>query len=461
MAQDVHTPAEVAPARNAPRLRDSRYGSWMAAPAVVLSVGLFMTPPPAYAAEGPDTIGVRVEFGATSDLTNELYYEDAFIDTTFLGRQQVSSPETRVAGVLFTGVQGTRNTRRARFSLQNELRLGDKLQRDALSMLWIDDPSPGWRWSVQPLVEYRKDQTFDRDLEEWRGSVSSRIRRALDDDNTFADVRAKGEFLRTKGDGADFIPDRNAVQIAASLDHSPLFGQEWRFGYRLDARGFPDSTVRDHFEHGLEGRLKFALPAGSWLAFDGTASRRATMREAPTSRDNFWSEWAQSELALRISDVWSIRSRVELEGFQYDLEDTSIYFNYAVARARIGPRYEQLVGWSLGAGPMGESLRSRLDPEEDYDEIGGFLEVEFLGAGGWWNLTPAAGWREYGSSGNDVDGLDLHSSYAFYEIGVLGDQRIPGGLRFRAVASARTDVHSDSVNNATSLYFSLDVRRLF
>jgi hypothetical protein len=35
-------------------------------------------------APGPDTIGVRIETGAGTDITNEQYYEDAFIDTTFL-----------------------------------------------------------------------------------------------------------------------------------------------------------------------------------------------------------------------------------------------------------------------------------------------------------------------------------------------------------------------------------------
>ena len=424
-----------------------------------LALGLVQ--PGAARATPADTMGLRLEIGAASDMTNELYYEDAFIDTTFLGMRQVSSPESRVAGVLMATLAGTRGAGAARYSLQNEFKLGDKLTRNALQLSWTDDVSPDWRLSLHPRLEYRNDRTFDRDLEEWRGSAAGRLRRSFDDGNTFADLRAKGEFLRTKGTGADFIPDRNAFQIGSSVDHVPLFGNEWRLGYRLDARQFPDSTVRDHFEHGVDGRIKFGHAAGHWLAFDATLSRRVTMRLAPTSRDNFWQEWGQAELGLRIDERWQARANVQYEGFRYDVQDTSIYFDYGIARARVGPRYDRYTGLSVSAGPEGEILRSAINPAEDYDEFGAFLEIELLGLGGWWSATPAAGRREYSGESFDPDGLDLHQSYTYYEISVLGDQRVPGGVRLRALGTVRHERHADSASDATSLYFSLDVRRLF
>jgi len=373
----------------------------------------------------------------------------------------VSEPETRVAGVMLATLNGTRRAGTARYSLQNELRLGDKLTRNALQLLWSDDFVPDWRLSLNPRIEYRNDRTFDRDLEEWRGTAVARLRRTLGDGSTFADVRGKAEFLRTRGTGADFLPDRNGFQLGASVDRVPLFGNEWRLGYRIDARQFPDSTVRDHFEHAFDGRIKFSHPAGHWLSVDGTLSRRVTMREAPTSRDNFWQEWTQAEAAVRFSDAWQGRVRAEFDGFQYDVQDTAIYFDYGVARARVGPRYDRLSGWSVAAGPEAELLRSPINPSEEYDEYGGFLEVEMLGLGGWWSLTPAAGRRDYSDASLDPDGLDLHDSYTFYEISALGDQRLPGGLRARVLGTARLERHADASLDATSLYFSLDVRRLF
>lgn len=408
-----------------------------------------------------DTIGLRLELGAASDMTNELYYEDAFIDTTFLGTRQVSSPEARVAGVLMAALNGTRGAGTARYSLQNELRLGDKLTRNALQLQWTDDLSPDWRLALNPRLEYRSDRTFERDLEEWRGSAGARLRRSFDDGNTFADVRAKAEFLRTSGTGADFIPDRNAFQAGAAVDHVPLFGQEWRLGYRIDARQFPDSTVRDHFEHGFDGRIKFNHAAGHWVAIDAALSRRVTMRLAPTSRDNFWQPWGQAEIGVRIVEAWQARANVQYDGFRYDVQDTSIYFDYSIVRARVGPRYDRYTGLAFSAGPEGERLRSPINPAEDYDEYGAFVELEFLGGGGWWSATPAAGRRSYSDESFDPDGLDLHQSYTYYEVSLLGDQRIPGGLRLRALGTVRHERHADPVNDATSLYFSLDVRRLF
>src|SRR5262245_28885185 len=48
---------------------------------------------------GPDTMRLRFELGASSDFTNEQFYEDAFIDTVALGRRLVGDPESQVAAV--------------------------------------------------------------------------------------------------------------------------------------------------------------------------------------------------------------------------------------------------------------------------------------------------------------------------------------------------------------------------
>jgi len=78
-------------------------------------------------------------------------------------------------------------------------------------------------------------------------------------------------------------------------------------------------------------------------------------------------------------------------------------------------------------------------------------------------VAPAAGVRAYGR-GPLAENLglgSLHSSYAFYELTLFGDQAIAGGLRLRALASGRWEPHVDATQNAGSLYFSLDLRRLF
>ena len=84
----------------------------------LLGLALIAVVDRASAADGPDSLRVRVELGANTDYTNELFYEDTFDSTAFTGRHLVDSPETRYAGVLFTRLTGTRGRRTTGFELR-------------------------------------------------------------------------------------------------------------------------------------------------------------------------------------------------------------------------------------------------------------------------------------------------------------------------------------------------------
>ena len=76
---------------------------------------------------------------------------------------------------------------------------------------------------------------------------------------------------------------------------------------------------------------------------------------------------------------------------------------------------------------------------------------------------PAAGRREHlGTSGGSgsVSLPGIHSSSAFYELAVFGDQPVPGSLRLRLSGMGRADVRREGADSR-SLYFSLDLRRIF
>jgi hypothetical protein len=55
----------------------------------------------------------------------------------------------------------------------------------------------------------------------------------------------------------------------------------------------------------------------------------------------------------------------------------------------------------------------------------------------------------------------LHSSFDFVELTGFLDQPLPGKLRARATAAVRSERHDVADHDARSLYFSLDLRRLF
>ena len=149
---------------------------------------------------------------------------------------------------------------------------------------------------------------------------------------------------------------------------------------------------------------------------------------------------------------------------RYDREDSLLYLGTRLLRGRTGPRLQGAAGWSLGLAARGERLECPRDPGEEYVETGGELAFEWFGRRGWWSLAPAAGWRQYlgPSDGSDSALLSgIHSSFAFYELAVFGDQPLPGSLRLRLSGMGRMEAHSDGTEDARSLYFSLDLRRLF
>ena len=424
----------------------------------LLGLALIAVVDRASAADGPDSLRVRAELGANTDYTNELFYEDTFDSTAFTGRHLVDSPETRYAGVLFTRLTGTRGRRTTGFELQNELSLGDLLSRDELIFSLRSQPTSRWTIFALPQAEYRRDRTFGRDLEEWRASAALRARRALDDGATFAELGGRGDLLTASGSGAEYILDRTAGTVLAALERAPLWGLQWRIDYAFTGRVFADSTDRNHYEHTVDGQMRFDGPGGRPLLIEAGADRRTTMAQAVTSRDNFWQERGALDGEIGLGGAWSLKGRVDGAAIQYDVQDSTLYFDYQELVARLAPRWTH-GATSIALGPRLDALFAPLDPTESYQEIAGVGEFESIGLGAWWNVIPVAGWRDYDEPPPGAVGL--HSSYSFLELNLLADQSLPGALRMRLYVNGRLESHIDHAQDARSLYFSVDLRRLF
>jgi hypothetical protein len=444
----------------APDWRRLPWGALARAGLGIVLLGSLGRPSPAHAAGArSDTTHLRVELGVSSDLTNEIFYEDEFVDTLFLGRRLVSDPEHRVAAVLQLALDGTRAAGSTRYALRNETSWGDLLQRNALGLSWRTEVSPEWRLSLAPRAEFRRDRTFDRDLTEWRADVLLKARRSLLDGVHALEWAARGELVRTEGTGSEFLLDRHGVRLSAALERIEWMGQEIRLGYGMWARAFPDSTSRDHFQHTGEFSWRRDMTSGALVAFESDVSRRVTFDVVETTRDNFWEGRGAFEGWLPVASGWTLRARLEGEAQRFDVPDSVLYFDYQLMRMRLAPRWEPRPGLSIAAGPRAEMLWSAWNAAERYVEWAGAFELEWLGGRAWWSVAPSVGWREYAESVSN--GLALHSPYAFYDITVVGDQPFAGPLRLRAFVNARLESHTDSAQDARSLYFSLDVRTLF
>jgi hypothetical protein len=247
--------------------------------------------------------------------------------------------------------------------------------------------------------------------------------------------------------------------VSAAIEHDGTNGSESRAGYLLTGRAFPDSSERDHLEHYVEGRWRWGMPGSQAATLEIASTRRVTLREASTSRDNFWNGEAALEFRGSPAGPIGAVARVGGELFRYDLEDSTIFFDYDVARAQLLLTWERDARWTFGLGPRAEVLGARLNPGEGYQEVGGALEIEFLGAGAWWSVGPAGGWRDYDESEAAGPGTpSLHSSYGFYELDLVADQPLPGRFRLRALSALRVENHIDPGQNAVSIYATGELR---
>lgn len=434
-------------------------GHACAALTLVLSL---VVPGPA-AAQFADTNFVRLEFGGVSDVTNERFYEDTFDDTTFTGRRLAGSPEYRSAGVAALDGAGA-FARGGRWLLRQEAVAGDHLLRSYSRFELSGTPRDGWKWSLAPELDARRDRSFGSDRRELRFRPDGRVRFTSLDRSDSWDLLAGGDWLRSSGTSETTTLDRNAGRAWLRWAHAPLDALwETELGYGADVRAFPDSVVRDHVEQHGAFAVRGLLPGGSSTALELQLDRRGTIYGTPSTRDHFWSGRLDANAFLRLHDRLTAELVLTVDGYRYDRADTSVYFDYQTWTARPGFRWVLAHDWSLRIGPRLEWLVAPEVSSERYREVAAAIEAERLHGHDWWSFAPSAGWRQYERSAATVslNEPDLHSSYLFIDGELFADVALPAALRVRFTGSGRYEQHEDPSQDATSLYFSLDLRRRF
>ena len=424
-----------------------------------------LAPPGPIGADTRDTLGVHFEIGASSDMSSEQFYQDAFLDSVSLGIKRVDSPESRTAAVWHTSLAGTRSERATSYRLDNELSWGDRVRSDLLSLDWRHANVNEWRWALSPRAEFRHDRTFGRDLEQARASGTAKLAHTLPALESTIELSGLGEWLRTQGSGADFIPDRHGAGLMLRWGREPLAGSEWQLAIGATRRTFPDTSARDHVEERAEASWHRDLEGGHRVDLAGVAGRRSALHPTLTSQDRFSEGELDGALELSFTTAWTASLRGRLETLRYDERDSTGLFDYHLARVEFEPRRAS-GAWSVRAGPRVEWLSSSAEPSEAYTELGAHLELEWFRTG-WWSLSPAYGYRQYRETLAAAPAMGAQpvlasrSSYAFVQVEMMGDQPLALGIKCRLVASGRLEQHSDSAQDARSLYISLDVRRLF
>lgn len=451
------------------RARDRRRslrGAALARPGLcraALAISLATLAAPAARAQLADSSFVRLELGGASDMTNERFYEDAFDDTTFTGRRLAGSPEHRNAGVAALEAGGAIG-RAGRLRLRQEAVAGDRLLRSYTRLEWRGDPREGLRLSLAPELDMRRDRSFGADRRELRFRPDGRLRFTSFDRSRTLDFLVGGDWLRTSGTSDVTSLDRNAGRAWLRWGRAPLDAAwETELGYGVDARAFPDSVARDHIEQHAAITVRRMLPGAGSAALDLQLDRRTSYYSTPSTRDRFWSGRADANAFVPIHDRLTGELWLSMDGYRYDVPDTSVYFDYRQWTLRPALHWSLAGDWGVRAGPRFEWLSAREVPAERYTQVAAALEFERLHAGDWWSIAPSAGLRQYQRSSATLSLADpeLHSSYFFLEGELYADLAIPGQARLRLSASGRYERHEDPSQDASSVYLALDLRRRF
>src|SRR5258706_3709755 len=149
------------------------------------------------------------------------------------------------------------------------------------------------------------------------------------------------------------------------LEREPAIGSEWQLGYGATARAFPDSTVRDHVEQHAEVGWRRDVTGGHHFDVNLDLFRRRTVHPAPTSQDRYREAELTAAAALSLGGDWGVTAAAGAERLRYDARDTTVFFDYDLARLEVTPRWAS-GAWSARLGPRVEALRSPADPAEEY-----------------------------------------------------------------------------------------------
>ena len=414
-------------------------------------------------AQRPDSSWVRLEVGALSDVTNERYYEDGFDDTTFTGRRLAGSPEYRNAGLLALD-WATALPVGSSLRVRQEAVAGDHLLRSYTRAEFQGEPREGWKAQFVPELDLRRDRSFGADRREFRFRPEARVRATSLARDDMWELLVGGDWSRYSGSSDVLTLDRNAGRGQLRWTHTPLDAAwELELGYGADLRTFPDSVIRDHVEQHASATLRHLLPGAGSGVLDLQLDRRSPLGSPRSTRDRFWSPRAELSAFVPVREHVTLEWSSSLDGYHYAAPDTSVYFDYQTILLRPGVRWTLPRDWSLRAGPRFEWLRAPRVPTERYLEQAIVLEVERLHGRDWWSFQPIVGQRRYERSTSSVslDNPDLHSSYRFIEGELFADLGLPAGLRLRITGSGRLERHEDSSQDASSVYFALDLRRSF
>lgn len=358
---------------------------------------------------------------------------------------------------LFQGAVEGRADRRSRhrWRLRAEVSAGSELYRQRLDVDYRGLTDGGaTRWRLDGLFAARQyrggtEYTFNSDNAEGRGEARN---------SPWIGRRAQLELRGWSGFRQYAVPSELEVNDrewgGGVYLRSAGAGPGWHVGARLSRRVYPDSSVIDRDQIGLDlGLDTHGLESGGVSVYHRT--QRRTIADE-TVRPSAWSHWTDARLDLPAGDD-EVTVELQAEVWSYD-EETAVWFD--------SWRLDGYVGWRggdiLAAGWLAGIAASRFDVgdgPDTYRQVGLRAGLESYGAAVSGVLTVEVGRRTYDDGAVDLETdvgteqLDIYSDFTYWKIWLLGEWTLRENLALEALASWTPENHTEQEDD-TALGFA-------
>jgi len=297
--------------------------------------------------------------------------------------------------------------------------------------------------------EFANDHTryYFKSYAKWDGGGPLSLR--LSDRVEYVDFRDRTEF--------DYDHAQNSVELSAEWERD-LAGY-LAVGVRYVTMDIPDSTQIQYeaWIPGVEFRAAPGLYKQVWL--HASAERRRYAYEP--ARSSYWAILAGGTAEWPLTERVSVALRDETESYSYDA-GTGVYFDYTESRNTLLFKYNPSWNLHAGAGPVWNVLASGASPDDEYDEVGAHLAVEYMGgSSAWMSVAYEPGRRHYRTYDGTSDEVSIYSDYTFQRVNLIASVRVWDGVSFSALVDYQPEDHEREGDDATATLVSLSLTYVY
>ncbi len=252
----------------------------------------------------------------------------------------------------------------------------------------------------------------------------------------------------------DYDYTRNTANASVELNHD--FTTFVIIGMGYTYRDVPDSAeiAYDAYRPALEFRWLRDTRRQAYLS----ASAERRVYAADTTRSPFWHLPFDGLIQLPVGEQASVKFQHQVDWYRYDA-DSDVYFDYLEQRGSLLLNYHHGFVLTVGAGPAFGHFSSDSSPDDEYQEWGLKMAVEYIDERGTWlNLTYEVGKRDYDQfDGNDDELAALFSDYTYQRLGGFATVALARGWAATAFADISPEDHEREGDDATATLFSLSL----